>query len=186
LIPPPKVSVSVAPNPIEIRQGETKRVELQLKSNTMFPASTRIEVRSVAQMGFNYTSQPIGIQPQSVATLPINIKVLDNSAIGPQTIPILINSSFPTELYQNNTSAGAFHLGNIRFKVPSSHANIVNETSDLTVDVQKGPDAFEQMKAFWNAFGGPISLVGGGFAAGAASLIFDRLKKPKSAANSSS
>jgi hypothetical protein len=40
-------------------------------------------------------------------------------------------------------------------------------------------DLSERFKDFWDVWGQPISLIAGGFAAGLASLTFDRMKKRK-------
>ena len=42
----------------------------------------------------------------------------------------------------------------------------MNQTSDLSVAVQKRLDAGQKIAAFWKDFGGPISLIGGGFFGG--------------------
>ena len=157
LIPPSKLEISVLPNPSEIRQEESKKVELQLRSNTAFDSQTRIFIKKTPGIDVDYDSNLVQIPPFGLATIPLNIIVSGNADIGPQTIPISINSSFPTEVYRGSGAAG------IGFKVPSTEANIVNQTSDLTVQVQKRLDAGQKIAAFWKDFGGPISLIGGGF-----------------------
>jgi hypothetical protein len=47
----------------------------------------------------------------------------------------------------------------------------------MTISEPKGSG--EQFKEFWDIYGQPISIVAGGFAGGATSLIFDKLKKRK-------
>ena len=49
LIPPSKLEISVSQNPSEIRQEESKKVELQLKSNTAFDSQTRIFIKKTRE-----------------------------------------------------------------------------------------------------------------------------------------
>lgn len=50
---------------------------------------------------------------------------------------------------------------------------------NLTITVVEPPTFQQQFKDFWDTYGQPISIIAGGFAGGTASLLFDRLKKPK-------
>jgi hypothetical protein len=102
LIPPSKLEISVLPNPSEIRQEESKKVELQLKSNTAFDSQTRIFIKKTPGIDVEYNSNLVQIPPFGLATIPLNIIVSGNADIGPQTIPVSINSSFPTEVYQES------------------------------------------------------------------------------------
>ena len=177
LIPPSKLEISVLPNPSEIRQEESEKVELQLKSNTAFDSQTRIFIKKTPGIDVDYNSNLVRIPPFGLATIPLNIVVSGNADIGPQTIPVSINSSFPTEVYHGSGASG------IGFKVPSTEANIVNQTSDLTVRVQKRLDAGQKIAAFWKDFGGPISLIGGGFFGGFSGWIIGKFQRKESKKN---
>ena len=174
LIPPSKLEISVLPNPSEIRQEESKKVELQLKSNTAFDTQTRIFINKTPGIDVEYNSNLVQIPQFGLATIPLNIVVSGNADIGPQTIPISINSSFPTEVYHEYSYGGASGIVNLGFKVPSTEANIVNQTSDLTIEVQKRLDVGQKIAAFWKDFGGPISLIGGGFVGGFSGWIIGK------------
>jgi hypothetical protein len=51
--------------------------------------------------------------------------------------------------------------------------------ANLTLTVIEPLTIQQQIKDFWEIWGSPISLIGGGFAAGLASLVFDRMKNRK-------
>ena len=55
------------------------------------------------------------------------------------------------------------------------------EPRNLTLVVQNALTPVEAFKGFWEIFGQPISIIVGGFAGGMASLVFDRIKKPRRA-----
>jgi hypothetical protein len=179
LIPPSKLEISVSQNPSEIRQEESKKVELQLKSNTAFDSQTRIFIKKTPGIDVEYNSKVVKIPPFGLVTIPLNVVVSRNADVGPQTIPLSINSSFPTEVYHGPGSS------NIGFKVPSTEANIVNQTSDLTVEVQKRLDAGQKIATFWKDFGGPISLIGGGFVGGFSGWILGKVQRKGSKKNES-
>ena len=99
LIPPSKLEISVLPNPSEIRQEESKKVEMQLKSNTAFDSKTRIFIKKTPGIDVDYSSNLLQIPPFGLATIPLNIFVSGNEDTGPQTLPVSISTSFPTEVY---------------------------------------------------------------------------------------
>ena len=101
LIPPSKLEISVPPNPSEIRQEEGKKVELQLKSNTAFDSQRAyFFIKKTPGIDVEYNSKVVKIPPFGLVTIPLNVVVSKiNADIGPQTIPLSINSSFPTEVY---------------------------------------------------------------------------------------
>ena len=179
LIPPSKLEISVLPNPSEIRQEESKKVELQLKSDTAFESLTNIFIKNTSGIDVEYDSNLVRIPPFGLATIPLNIVVSGNAEIGPQTLPISINSSFPTVVYQESSYSKS-GLVNLGFKVPSTEANTVNQTSDLTVQVQKRLDAGQKIATFWKDFGGPIALIGGGFIGGFSGWIVGKFQRKKS------
>jgi hypothetical protein len=178
LIPPSKLEISVLPNPSEIRQEESKKVEMQLKSNTAFDSKTRIFIKKTPGISVDYDSNLVQIPSFGLATIPLNVVVSGNADVGPQTIPISISTSFPTEVYHEYSYDGtSSSLVNLGFKVPSTDANIVNQTSDLTITVQKRLDAGQKIATFWKDFGGPIALIGGGFVGGFSGWIIGKLQQ---------
>lgn len=63
----------------------------------------------------------------------------------------------------------------------NSLTNTISQSfSNLTITLLSRLTFEEQFTAFWNVYGSVISLVGGGFAAGFAALVLNRLKKNKS------
>ena len=177
-IPPIDLAISTLPNPVIIRQGEQKNIAIQLKSNHGL-------ISDVASFLPNENYSNIAIQPSNfneldrdnastsnIGPTTFRIAVSRDAEIGEYTIPILVNMStgsvFPSEFLR---------LSNFSFSVPTK-GNVLRVTN-LTMSVIEPVTAQEQIKEFWGAYGGIISLVGAGFGGGLASYVLDRLKSQK-------
>src|ERR687892_288020 len=183
-IPPAALSISTLPNPVIIRQGEQKNVGVQLKSNDRFVSDVAsflpIENYSKIDIQSNNIDELDGSgagagEPQSspdAGPTTFIIKVSSDAEIGQYTIPILVNmstgSTFPSEFLR---------VSNFSFSVPTK-GNIVR-VANMTITVTEPVTTQEQIKEFWGAYGGIISLAGAGFGGGMASYVLDRVKNRK-------
>jgi hypothetical protein len=182
-IPPANLAISTLPNPVIIRQGEQKNVAVQLKSNDGFISDvasflpienySKIDIQSNNNMdeldgsGGGGESSSSNMGPTTFMT-----KVSSDAEIGEYTIPILVNMStgsvFPSEFLR---------LSNFNFSVPTK-GNVLR-IANLTISVIEPVTSQEQIKEFWGAYGGIISLVGAGFGGALASYVLDRVKSRK-------
>ena len=185
-IPPADLTISTLPNPVVIRQGEQKNIAVQLKSNDGVISNVAsflpIENYSKIDMQSNNVDEPEGAaggssggEPQSSSNMgPTTFitRVASDAEIGEYTIPILVNIStgsvFPSEFLR---------LSNFTFSVPTK-GNILT-VANLTMTVTEPVTTQEQIKEFWGAYGGIITLVGAGFGGGLASYVLDRVKSRK-------
>lgn len=181
-IPPANFAISTLPNPVIIRQGEQKNIAVQLKSNDGFISNvasflplenySRIDIQPNNNMdeledGDGDESSSSDIGPTTFIT-----KVSSDAEIGEYTIPILVNMStgsvFPSEFLR---------LSNFSFSVPTK-GNVLT-VANLTLTVTEPVTTQEQIKEFWSAYGGIITLIGAGFGGGLASYVLDRVKSRK-------
>ncbi|MDQ5860533.1 MAG: hypothetical protein M3278_06130 [Thermoproteota archaeon] len=183
-IPPADLAISTLPTPVIIRQGEQKNIAVQLKSNDRVISNVAsflpIENYSKIDMQPNNMDEleggagGTGEPPSSSNIGPTTFitKVASDAEIGEYTIPILVNMStgsvFPSEFLR---------LSNFTFSVPTK-GNILT-VANLTMTVTEPVTTQEQIKEFWGAYGGIISLVGAGFGGGLASYVLDRVKSRK-------
>jgi hypothetical protein len=184
-IPQPKFSISAIPSSIVLRPGEKKYVDLEV----VFPV---FEMRSNFNSKVILSPQPItgyyGVSPKNstiyipshglnttsiIVTAPENPR--PNETL-PVTHPIAIKAVFTIINY------GIFgpNIQRDRIYSPSSTNNITTTFSNLTVTLLPPLTFSEKFGVFWSTYGQVISLVGGGFAAGAAALFFNRLFKTES------
>jgi hypothetical protein len=186
-IPPADLAISTLPNPVVIRQGEQRNVAVQLKSNDRFVSNvasfspienySKIDVQLSSSMN-ELDGSSAGGDDDSASSLPdmgpttFIIKVSSDAEIGEYTIPILVNmstgSTFPSEFLR---------ISNFSFSVPTK-GNILR-VANMTITVMEPVTAQEQIKEFWGAYGGIISLAGAGFGGGMASYVLDRVKNRK-------
>lgn len=189
-IPPADLAISTLPNPVIIRQGEQRNIAVQLKSNDGVTSNVAsflpIENYSKIDMQPNNMDELEGAaggsggEPPSSSNMgPTTFitKVASDAEIGEYTIPILVNMStgsvFPSEFLR---------LSNFTFSVPTK-GNILT-VANLTMTVTEPVTTQEQIKEFWGAYGGIITLVGAGFGGGLASYVLDRVKSRKNNNNS--
>lgn len=170
-IPPPKYFLSTFPNPIDLRPGDNTPITAILKSTTgsiyivtrfIIPHNTIIRIYSKDSSIINSS----GIYPAT-----FEIKVPDQIQPGEYIIPVtttIKTSSLPP--------AEFIYGGAERFK---NSYTLSNTTANITIDVLKPFDLNERFKNFWDVWGQPITLIAGGFAAGLASLTFDRIRNKK-------
>jgi hypothetical protein len=171
-IPPSTYSLTTSDDPLQLRPGENKTIGAQIKSTTgvipnlvnftIMENSLPVQTKVISDK-FNYRSQ-------SIKPITISIIASSNAPVGQYTIPILANISMGSIVLPK-----FLHTNNYSLSVPTY--GYMTVPANLTVKVVE-PLTFQQrFKEAWDTYGTLISLVGGGFAAGAASLVFERLKK---------
>jgi hypothetical protein len=181
-IPPANLAISTLPNPVIIRQGEQKNVAVQLKSNDGFISNVAsflpienyskidVQLHNIDELNSGIGGNDVSSSNMGPTTF--IIKVSSDAEIGEYTIPILVNMStgsvFPSDFLR---------LSKFNFSVPTK-GNILT-IANMTITVTEPVTAQEQIKEFWGAYGGIISLVGAGFGGGLASYVLDRVKGRK-------
>lgn len=191
LIPPPKVLISLSPNPAEIKRGEDKNAQILIRPSTGFETQSRIwmERPMLDNITLNSTSfpfietqdeistMPIKVPTSGALVVPIRIQVPLTTEIRPHTLPLHVVSSFPAELFHANEFKKIHGLGNFTQDIPTAEAIDLNETSDLTVIVQKEIGLSEQFASFFKDWGLIVGLVIGGATSQAWTWAFDRIRK---------
>jgi hypothetical protein len=184
-IPPADLAISTLPNPVIIRQGEQRNVAVQLKSNDRIVSNvasfspienySKIDIQLRNSMNeLNGSSSGDDSEPSSPNMGPTTfiIKASSDAEIGEYTIPILVNmstgSTFPSEFLR---------ISNFTFSVPTK-GNILR-VANMTITVTEPVTTQEQIREFWGAYGGIISLAGAGFGGGLASYVLDKVKNRK-------
>ncbi|HJR49215.1 MAG TPA: hypothetical protein VJ799_13735 [Nitrososphaeraceae archaeon] len=179
-IPPANFAISTLPNPVIIRQGEQKNIAVQLKSNDGFTSNvasflplenySRIDIQpsnNIDELEGGDESSSSDMGPTTFVT-----RVSGDTEIGEYTIPVLVNMStgsvFPSEFLR---------LSNFSFSVPTK-GNVLT-VANMTIMVTEPVTTQEQIKEFWSAYGGIITLIGAGFGGGLASYVLDRVKSRK-------
>jgi len=170
-IPPPRFNISTS-SPVELRPDQTQNVGIVLKSMAGFLPPRVISFTNLESHSGIQVMLPKGKLNEvanSAAPIPVNITIPHNTQVGEYTIPIQAMISSGSSIPREFIGAKTYNS----YVPPES---FTNTTADLTVKVLE-PLSFSQwFKEEWSVYGGVISLVAGGFTAGVASLLFDRLR----------
>jgi hypothetical protein len=172
-IPPLQLTISTSPALIELHKGEEKTIEIGVNSSQGYEPKVEISAKSQTdnieyRFNQNYT---LHVPTYGVATTPLTIKALQDADVGPYTLILFANSSFPPEqliedIAENNSSL-----------IPDVSENIFAQSSVL-VTVLEPSTWDEEVRNFWNNIGGPASFFYG-ILAGLAPWIYNSLKKRK-------
>jgi hypothetical protein len=173
-IPPPTFVMSTSPSTIELRPGDSKDIGAILKSTggsvhrvadyTMLENESGIQVMPEVE---KLNRSAIGVEPVS-----FHLEAPQNIQTGEYAIPIMANvstgSAIPSEF-----------MGVKRYNSSIPTESFVTTVANLTIRILEPFSPSERFREIWDTYGGFISLVGGGFAAGFSALLFDRLKNRK-------
>jgi hypothetical protein len=66
-------------NPVELRTGEDKTVEIQVKSNTEHRSRVVLSSNQTSGIGLSFLTQEIDLSPNGITTLPLRINSSVNS-----------------------------------------------------------------------------------------------------------
>jgi hypothetical protein len=109
-------------------------------------------------------STNVTVPPHGTSTLLLKAKVKENADIVPVSIPLKVNITIPNIDINYN----------LNYTDPLDVQPI--QTS-LNVAIQEPFSPEERWSMFWNVYGGFISFIGAGFAAGFATIIFRKFQK---------
>jgi hypothetical protein len=198
-VPPLDFSLSAFPNTLQIKPGEERIIELRANSNN--PVKPLLHINIIEPQGLeisvspNRTNNTAGGMTSSF----VKVKAKDDTNPITNNIAISSNISFPIA-FDTSEFVGEKESSIRGNKIPITEdlnrdeikANGPNQSTSIsstnyTSSTDLPPSYFsvivspypseERFKDFWTTYGGVISLIGGGFAAGFSALIIDRVRK---------
>ena len=179
-IPPQTYRISTTKDPIQLRPGNNEIVGAEIKSTFgTIPKIVSIHtVNNSLPIGTNILSDTSDNKANELRPSSIKLDVSQKAQVGKYSIPVLANIStgstfLPKILYVN--------IYSLPISIPTEGYTII--PLNLTVQVLEPLTFGEWFKEGWETYGNFISLLSGGFFAGAASLVLDRLKKNRSSKN---
>ncbi|HXT83909.1 MAG TPA: hypothetical protein VN704_06200 [Verrucomicrobiae bacterium] len=170
-IPPLEINVTSTSNSIELRKGDQKTIEIQIRSTQGYEPTVNIDTKSQtnfikSSFGHNYqlsnrSDYTLRIPSYGIATIPLTITSLDDAPTGQQTLFIFVNSSFPSEQFLKPKSYQKL-INNDATLVPSSveSENIFTQSS-LIVTLQDPLTLIDKINDIWNKIGGALSFIMG-------------------------
>jgi hypothetical protein len=171
-IPPLQVVITTIPNSIELHKGEERTIEVKLNSSQGYEPTVKIDAKSrVDKIDFEFPlNDTLNIPTFGEATTPLTIRASDDASVGPYTLFISANSTFPSEQL---IDVGSENDENSTIPLPAEY--IVTQSSVL-VTIQEPLTWVDQVSDFWNKVGNSISFIYG-ILAGISPWIYTRLRR---------
>ena len=140
-VPPPDFSISVFPNPLLIKQGEEKTIELRANSDSLVkPLLSFSKPKETENLEISISPNITYIPAGGLATSLVKVKADDDAEPGPYNIGIYSNISFPITL-DATALLGAGKLSILQRLVSASQqplipSNILELDSETTIKTQ--------------------------------------------------
>ena len=171
-VPPQELQVATYPQSIELRQGETKTVELTINSTSgLEPDVSLYSENQGTDPVLYFSAKKLKIPSNGFASIPLTVSTSDNTDIGPHTIFIFANSSYPAfEFVKVNATT---HDSEIPFKIQGDDKMV---KTSLLIDVKEPLSLTDKISEFWNKVG-ELLLFLYGVVAGLSPMIFNAIRK---------
>ena len=171
-VPPQELQVATYPQSIELRQGETKIVELTINSTSgLEPDVSLYSENQGTDPVLYFSAKKLKIPSNGFASIPLTVSTSDNTDIGPHTIFIFANSSYPAfEFVKVNATSHDFEFP---FKIQGDDKMV---KTSLLIDVKEPLSLTDKISEFWNKLG-ELLLFLYGVVAGLSPMIFNAIRK---------
>lgn len=171
-VPPQELQVATYPQSIELRQGETKTVELTINSTSgLEPDVILYSENQDTDPVLDFSAKKLKIPSNGFASIPLTVSTSGNTDIGPHTIFIFANSSYPAfEFVKVNATS---HDSEFPFKIQGDDKMV---KTSLLIDVKEPLSLTDKISEFWNKLG-ELLLFLYGVVAGLSPMIFNAIRK---------
>ena len=171
-VPPQELQVATYPQSIELRQGETKTVELTINSTSgLEPDVSLYSENQGTDPVLYFSAKKLKIPSNGFASIPLTVSTSDNTDIGPHTIFIFANSSYPAfEFVKVNATSHDFEFP---FRIQGDDKMV---KTSLLIDVKEPLSLTDKISEFWNKLG-ELLLFLYGVVAGLSPMIFKAIRK---------
>ena len=171
-VPPQELQVATYPQSIELRQGETKTVELTINSTSgLEPDVSLYSENQGTDPVLYFSAKKLKIPSNGFASIPLTVSTSSNTKIAPHTIFIFANSSYPAfEFVKVNATT---HDSEIPFKIQGDDKMV---KTSLLIDVKEPLSLTDKISEFWNKLG-ELLLFLYGVVAGLSPMIFNAIRK---------
>ena len=160
-IPPPKLDITTSPNPIVLRQGDQKTIEVRLNTTQGFEPFVHLSVKSVPGLSTTFRYTAIQIPSEGFASVPLILTASKNISVSPFTLLLSADSSFPDSQFVQATSSNSGLPGKRLPDFLTPKEEISNSRAVLVVTIQDAVSNINRISDFWHKLGSPISFVYG-------------------------
>jgi hypothetical protein len=175
-IPPANLAITTSPNPIVLRQGEQKMVEVRLNTTQGFEPLVHLSINNVPGLNMTFKYTAVQVTSQGFTSVPLKIIASNTVSPSPYTLLLSTNSSFPTAEFIGASVPNSGLPGkSLPDYLTPKEENSASRTV-LVVTIQDALSNIDRISDFWNKLGSPISFVYG-IAAGLSPSIFSIVKR---------
>jgi hypothetical protein len=167
---PPDYNVTISPNPLDLRSGDEKNLQVQIKSVTNLNSHISLYAKEFYPLEVTFSPNETYTPPMGLATSTLHVKVPENSIMRPFTFPILAN-------FTVQKSAGVRVNNTPQIPSNSIYQNITKNV-DLTVSVLPALSLGERLSNIYGIWIAPVSGIWT-FLAGLAAVVTPLLLRKK-------
>jgi hypothetical protein len=120
---PSEYNLSITPNPLELRPGDEKNLEVKIKSDTNLNLLAVIYARQFNPLTITFTPNAVRLTPLGWATSTVHVKVPENFNSQPFTFPIVANFTI-----QNSSTSDSGKVSQ------QNHVNSIYKTVSKELD----------------------------------------------------
>jgi hypothetical protein len=172
-VPPPEIKLTTYPESVKLRQGESKTIELLINSTPGLQPDIMLSSKNQSSGPvLDFKSKNFTIPSDGFASIPLTVKTSSDTGIGPYTIFIFANSTFPSlEFVKVNTSSSQ----GLHFPFEIQGEGKIADSS-LLIEIEEPVSLIDQVSEYWTKLGQPLSFLYG-FLAGASPVVYRVIKK---------
>ena len=166
---PPLVLVSqIYPTTIDLVQGERKTVQVTLNSTEGYQPIVSLSANTGDKEVIpSIDLQNITVPSYGVITIPLTVYASKDAKVGPTTLFVFVNSSFPPE--------ELLKIKGEKNEQRVSPFNVISRASALVL-TDRSPDLVEQVGSVWSKIGDFTNFIYG-IIVGISPFIYTRIKK---------
>jgi hypothetical protein len=183
--PPLEVFVSTSPNSVELRKDERKTIEVRINVTQGYEPTVNLYATSPSKhLIFDFTQNDtldvpvytLRIPSHGIGTIPLTVFSPENAPVGPSTLFIFANSSFPPEEFVKPKQLQSRSSNFLPASILTSE-NIFTR-STLLVSVTEPFTLIDIIDTFWSKVGGALSFFYG-VLAGISPWIITKIKEQR-------
>jgi hypothetical protein len=182
-IPPLEIGVTPSSNSIELRKGEQKTIEIQVHTTQGYEPTVNVNAKSQSkQLMLDFTQNDgdndkseyvLRIPSYGTATIPLKVMSTENATIGPHTLFVFVNSSFPAEQLIRPKAVQGLSTTFLPTSVTSE--NTFTQSS-LLVTIQEPLTLIDYIHDFWDKLGAVVSFLTGILTGQVGPWLYNRIK----------
>lgn len=164
-IPPLELDISTIPKSIELYQGISDNIQVQINSTEGYAPKINLTLENKPrETFFEYDTKEIILPSYGMATIPIKITATKDAIFGPHTFYVTVKSNFPPDEI---------------IKIQGIHSvppeNIIKRSAVL-LTIKPEPDFFDKIQMSWGKIGDFAQFIYG-IIAGLSPFIYQQIRK---------